>query len=74
MNIVNKKEQHWLWDPEAEMHVALLAKRLRELNPKLNVSNLIKELNYTYLRKRKLTGINNCGATLLQRYFYLRSK
>ena len=69
MNITSKKEQHWLWEPEAEIYIALLAKRLCNINSDLKWNTLVRELNYTYLRKRKTTKIEKCSPTLLQRYF-----
>lgn len=55
-----------LWDTEASLLIALLAKRLSECRG-LDANKVTTSLNYKYLRKRLTTPKKNCNATRGQR-------
>lgn len=53
-----------LWDAEAEALVAVLAKKLEDRGFK--ATDVVRELNYLFLRKRKTGNKKNYGATAMQ--------
>jgi hypothetical protein len=69
MKVNTKKEQHWLWDAEAEVLIALLVKRLHTLDKRIDMPKTTRDLNYKFLRKKLTTTPKNCTATALQRYY-----
>jgi len=60
----NTKDIPNLWDAEAEALIALLAKNLEKRGFKKE--DVVRDLNFKYLRKRKTQNKKNYGKTLLQ--------
>lgn len=56
-----------LWKANIEALIALLALEISNEKPQFKPENIVRELNYKYLRKKKKTLLKNCSATMLQR-------
>ena len=67
----DSEQQFFLWDAEAELLIALLAKRL-SLIRNFKTFKIINDLNFNYLRKTKSTNKKNYTANYFKKDYNVR--